>query len=60
MRQMGLICALALSVVMGGFRMDWDPERGPAAPTFLRNHPAEAAFVAEAIAAGIAARTMRA
>jgi hypothetical protein len=52
-------CALTLSVITGGFRMDWDP----AAPTFLRNHPsslAEAAFVAEAIAAGIAARTMRA
>ena len=63
MRQMGLVCALTLSVITGGFRMDWDPEMGPAAPTFLRNHPsalAEAAFVAEAIAAGVAARTMRA
>ena len=63
MHQMGLVCALTLSVISGGFRMDWDPARGPATPAFLRNHPsalAEAAFVAEAIAAGIAARTMRA
>ena len=61
MRQMGLVCALTLSVITGGFRMDWDPERDPSTPTFLRNHPsalAEAAFVAEAIAAGVAARTM--
>jgi hypothetical protein len=63
MHQMGLICALTLSVLTGGFRMDWDPDMGPAPPTFLRNHPsalAEAAFVTEAIAAGTAARTMRA
>jgi hypothetical protein len=63
MHQMGLICALTLSVITGGFRMDCDPEMGPAPPAFLRNHPsalAEAAFVTEAIAAGVAARTMRA
>ena len=61
MRQMGLVCALTLSVITDNFRMDWDLERGLAAPTFLRNHHsalAEAAFVAESIAAGIAARTM--
>ena len=63
MRQMGLVCSLVLSVISGGFRMDWDPDKGPAPPAFLRNHPsalAEAAFVADAIATGIAARTMRA
>ena len=63
MHQMGLICALTLSVISGGFRMDWDPDTGPAPPAFLRNHPsalAEASFVTDAIAAGIAARTMRA
>lgn len=62
MHQMGLVCALTLSVIAGGFRMDWDPELGPAPPAFLRNHPsayAEATFVADAIAAGVAARTMR-
>jgi hypothetical protein len=64
MRQMGLVCALTLSVITGGFRtgMDWDPDMGPAPPAFLRNHPsalAEAAFVSEAVAAGVAARTMR-
>jgi hypothetical protein len=59
--QMGLVCALTLSVITGGFRMDWDPDRGPAPPAFLRNHPSalvEAAFVSGAIASGIAARTV--
>jgi hypothetical protein len=63
MHQMGLVCALTLLVITGGFRMDWDPERGPAPPAFLCNHPsalAKAEFVAEAIAAGVTARTMRA
>ena len=62
MHRMGLICALTLSVISGGFRMDWDPAKGPAAPIHLHNHPsalAEAAFVSESVAAGIAARTMR-
>jgi hypothetical protein len=61
MRQMGLVCALTLTVITGGFRMDWDPDLGPAPPAFLRNHPstlAEAAFLSGAIAPGIAARTM--
>ena len=55
---MGLVCALALSVLSGGFRMDWDPVKGPAPPAFLRNHPsalAEAAFVLDAILSGVAA-----
>ena len=63
MHQMGLVCALTLSVISGGFRMDWDPALGEAIPVFLRNHPSafeEAAFVTAAIAAGVAARTMRA
>ena len=60
-----IFCALTLSVITGGFRLDreWDPAMGPAPPTFLRNHPsafAEAAFVADAIATGVATGTMRA
>ena len=42
--------------------MDWDPAKDPATPIHLRNHPsalAEAAFVSESVAAGVAARTMR-
>ncbi len=46
MRQIGLVCALALSVITGGFRMDWDPDRGPALPAFLRKHPSALAEVA--------------
>ena len=62
MRQIGFVCALTLSVVTGGFRMDWDPALGPAQPILIHNHPsarAEAVFVAGAIAAGVLARTMR-
>ena len=64
MHSMGLVCALTgtLSVITGGFSMDWDPVLGPAPPAFLRNHPSaltEAVFVAEAISADITARTMR-
>ena len=58
MHMMGLICALTLSVLSGGFRVDWDPVKGPAPPAFLRkknrNYPsalAEAAFVLDAIPA---------
>ena len=61
---LGIVCALTLSVIGGGFRLEneWDPEMGPAPATFLRNHPsayAEVAFVSEAIATGIATGTMR-
>ncbi len=58
MRQIGLICALALSVITGGFHMDWDPDRGPALPAFLRNHPSalvEVALVTGVIVPGDAA-----
>jgi hypothetical protein len=62
MHQIGFVCALTLSVIASGYRLDWDPTLGPAPPVFLRNHPsafAEAAFVAAAIAAGVQAGTMR-
>ena len=63
MHQISFVCALTLSVIAGGYRLDWDPTLGPASPVFLRNHPsafAEASFVSAAVAAGVAARTMRA
>jgi hypothetical protein len=53
MHTMGMICTLTLSVMSGGFRMDWDPPMGPASPNFLRNRPSavsEEVFVADAIA----------
>ena len=62
MHQLGVVCALTLSVLAGGFRMDWDPELGTAAPIHLLNHPsafANKAFVSEAVATGIRAGTMR-
>jgi hypothetical protein len=64
MGAVGIFCALTLSVINGGFRLDreWDPTMGPAPPTFLRNHPsafAEVQFVSDAIATGVATGTMR-
>ena len=62
MHVMGLVCSLTLSVLLGCFRMDWDPVKGPAPPAFLRNHPsalAEAAFVLDAILSCVTSSTMR-
>ena len=62
MHQIGIVCALTLSVIAGGFRMDWDPALGEASPIFLKNHLsalAESGFVTSAFADGMAARTMR-
>ena len=39
MHQLGSVCARTLSVITGGFRMDWDPALSEASPVFLRNHP---------------------
>jgi hypothetical protein len=61
MHQIGIVCALTLSVIAGGFRMDWDPALGEASSIFLKNHPsalAERGFVTSAIADGVAASTM--
>jgi hypothetical protein len=61
MHTMGMICALTLSVLSGGFCMDWDTALGPVPLTFLNNHPfavLEAVFVADAIAACISSSTM--
>ena len=61
MHQIGIVCALILFVIAGGFRMDWDPALGEASPIFLKNHPlalAESGFVTSAIADSVAASTM--
>ena len=42
--------------------MDWDPPKGPATPTHLRNHPsalAGAALVSESVIAGPGLRSAR-
>jgi hypothetical protein len=64
MSVLGLVCALTLSVIGTGFRLDkeWDPAMGPAPAVFLKNHPsayAEAAFVTDAVMTGVATGTMR-
>ena len=62
MAKPGIVCALALSSIKTGYRLEWDPERGVAEPATLSNHPStseHAAFVAAAIAEGVALGTMR-
>ncbi len=39
MKVMGTICAVTLSILASGYRLDWNPETGPAAPAFQANHP---------------------
>jgi hypothetical protein len=62
MHQIGIVCALILSVIVGGFRMAWDPALGEASPIFLKNHPsalAESGFFISAIADCVVVSTMR-
>ena len=61
MHQIGLVCALTLSVIDTGFRLDWCPSAGPPPRRWLRNHPsarANSAFVSEKVAEGVASGTM--
>lgn len=61
MHQIGLICALTLSVIDSGYRLEWDPAKGPPARRWLRNHPSaleQAAFVSAKVAEGVLAGTM--
>ena len=62
MQQIGLVSALVISIITDGCGLDWDPVKGPAPPVFLPNLPSartEAAFVAEAVAAGVTAGIMQ-
>ena len=62
MQQIRLVSALILSIITDGCGLDLDLVKGPAPPIFLPNLPsarAEAAFVAEAVAAGVTAGIMQ-
>ena len=59
--QIGLICALTLSVIDSGYQLEWDPAKGPPARRWLRNYPSaleQAAFVSTKVAEGVLAGTM--
>ena len=61
MRQMGTICALTLSILTAGYRLEWDPTTGPPPAVHLAN--AKSAyesrdFVLAAIADGVGLGTM--
>jgi hypothetical protein len=60
--RLGLVCALALSIIADGYRPVWDSDMGPPSPVtlpYLQAAVKEAAFAREAIAKGIAAGVMR-
>jgi len=60
MHQIGMVCATTLSVITSGYRLEWDPAKGPPPRCHLRNHPsanANAAFVSEKVAEGMAWRS---
>lgn len=62
MAKMGSVCALTLSIICSGYRLEWDPRKGPAQPVQLRNHPSTAShsdFVKESICAGVSMGVMR-
>ena len=62
MHQIGVVCALTLSVLDIGYRLDWDPARGRPSPVWLRNHPSAVShrdFVSSKVAEGVATGTMR-
>jgi len=61
MRHLGLICALTLSVIDQGYRLEWRADMGPPPRRWLRNHPSthlHEAFVSEKVAEGVLAGTM--
>ena len=56
MRQMGTICALTLSILSAGYRLEWDPAKGPPPAVHLPNAKTafeNPAFVTAAIAEGV-------
>ncbi len=61
MRQMGTICALTLSILSAGYRLEWDPATGPPPAVHLSNAKTafeNLAFVPAAIAEGVGLETM--
>ena len=61
MVQIGCMCSLTLSILTGGYRLEWDAALGPPERTQLRNARsayAAADFVSAAIADGVALGTM--
>mmetsp|Transcript_74836 Transcript_74836/g.200622 ORF Transcript_74836/g.200622 Transcript_74836/m.200622 type:complete len:681 (+) Transcript_74836:204-2246(+) len=60
MVEMGRVCALTLSILATGYRLEWEDE--PAPPKHLNNHPSAAnhkEFVTAAVAEGVRFGTMR-
>ena len=56
MRQMGVICAMTMSIILDGYRLEWDPAKGPAPPVQLRNLASvktDEGFVTRSVEAGV-------
>ena len=61
MRQIGTVCALTLSILSAGYRLEWDPATGPPPAVHLANAKSafeNPAFVSAAIAEGVRLGTM--
>jgi hypothetical protein len=61
MHKMGIVCALTLSILAGGYRLEWDEKKGPPAPGLFPNAKsvfAATEFVSAAIAEGVSLGTM--
>ena len=61
MHQIGLICAITLSVIDVGYQLQWDPVKGPPPRRWLHNHPSarmHSGFVTEKVTEGTALGTM--
>ena len=62
MHHLGVVCALTISIITEGYRLEWDPDKGTAPPAHLGNHPSahsHHAFVGGAVAAGTASGIMQ-
>ena len=61
MHKMGIMCALTLSILAGGYRLEWDRAMGPPAPGLFPNAKSAftaTEFVSAAIAEGVSLGTM--
>jgi hypothetical protein len=61
MHKMGIMCALTLSILAGGYRLEWDRAMGPPAPGLFPNAKSAftaTEFVSAAIAEGVSLDTM--
>ena len=63
MRYLGMVCALTLSMLDSGYRLEWNPLTGPPPARWRRNHQSaleHSKFESEKVAEGVTLGTMHA